>query len=225
MEELYTFISATFGVATAVTLVIVGLAFWLTHYITKKVTIINNDHSEFKQTTTGIVSALDKIKEEVIAIKAEQSSIHRTLERQEGSLADFGKEMAYVKGSLDIVKSGSPTLMQSHSPISLTEDGWKVVEELKGNDIVDRNWGKIKEVLEPMKEHTAYAIQEFCIETASVESEKFFSEADIRCVETFAFQKGYPVALYFRVLGLLIRDRYFAENGVPLSRIDETCPQ
>ena len=40
-------------------------------------------------------------------------------------LGEIRRDLSYLKGTIDIIKSGSNPLMVSHSPISLTEEGKK----------------------------------------------------------------------------------------------------
>lgn len=205
-------INTTFGVAAAATLVILGLAFWLTFFITKKATKINNDYSNFNEARKVVDTSFDNIREQIASINGKQSSIKESLDKLEQSLFDFNREISYIKGTIDIIRATSPALMNSNSPISFTKEGVTAMNELDGPQIVSNSWSKIEKSLNFLKHETAYKIQEYCIQTASVDPEQFFSDEDIRAVEDFAFQKGYPASLYLRALGLLVRDRYFLES-------------
>ncbi|KGN98408.1 hypothetical protein HQ36_01990 [Porphyromonas gingivicanis] len=196
-ERIFDFISATFGASFAIVLVVIGVVIWLTHYITKKVTVINSSHDKI---TKGI-------------------------EKSEANIDEIRRDLAYIKGTIDIAKAGTTPFMQSHSPISLTDEGKKVAMELKAEGIILSNWDKIRKDLLNKDHKTAYDIQTYCIETASVSPSTFFDDCSIVLVKDFAFKEGKPLQLYLRLLGLLIRDKYFEEEGIPLSRIDETAPE
>jgi|WetSurMetagenome_2_1015567.scaffolds.fasta_scaffold88164_1 hypothetical protein len=198
METAYKFISATFGVSFAAGLVIIGAIIWLTHYITKKVTCIEKDHSDLSKSTEKTETHIDEIR----------------------------KDISYIKGSIDIINNNVNTtpLVQSHSPISLTDAGKDVADELKADELISKNWETIYNGIASIKNQTAYDIQQYCIETASVEPNKFFDEQTMIALKNFAYKKGAPLQLYLRLLGVIIRDKYFEKEKIPLSRIDETSP-
>lgn len=185
-EKLYEFISATFGISAAVAFAIIMLALWLTYFITAKVTTIKSDHN----TLTKSVEKLEKNSDEI---------------RQ---------DLAFLKGNIEIFRSSGTNLIQSHSPLSLTEEGKKVAEMLKANDIITRNWNKIKEALSNERLDNAYDIQQYCIETSSVAPERFFDKQAIDAIKDFAYNNGAPLQLYLRVLGIIIRDRYIEERKI-----------
>ncbi len=196
-ERIFDFISATFGVSFAVACVVFLLVIWLTHYVTKKVTEIKASHNE----------------------------IANGLEKSEKHIDEMRRDISYIKGTLDIIKSGNSPLMQSHSPISLTEEGVAVAKELDADRLITLNWERIKGELIKLGQANAYDIQQYCIETADVDAHLFFDSATLDKIKTYAYEKGKPVQLYLRLLGVIIRDKFFQEQGIPLSRIDETAPQ
>lgn len=219
-KEIFDFISATFGISFAVTLAVIGVALWLTQYVTKKVTKFRCEHDAIKEKH-------DQHERKVNDMDADLSFCKSTLKSTEKIVEDLGeirRDLSYLKGTIDIIKGGSSPLMASHSPVSLTEEGEKVVAEMDGYALVDANWDKINRNLMAAGEKTPYDIQQFCIESVSVEPEKYFSQPALDRIKSFAFSKGQPLQLYLRVLGLLIRDRYFEEHDIPLSRIDATMP-
>lgn len=219
-KEIFDFISATFGISAAVTLAIIALALWLTHYITKKITAIRYEHDAIKEKHDEHDRKVKGMDSDLSFCKASLKSAEKIVE----DLGEIRRDLSYLKGTIDIIKSGSNPLMASHSPISLTEEGKKVVAELEGNRIIDSNWEKINYTLTLAGEKTPYDIQQFCIESVSVEPEKYFCAKDLDRIKSFAFSKGQPLQLYLRVLGLLIRDRYLTEHNIPLSEIDNTEP-
>ncbi len=209
-EKIFDFINATFGTAFAVTVVVLGFAFWLTYWITKKVTTINTEHGSLNKNIEKIEHNIDEMRKDISHIKGEMDMFKTTL--------------VFMKNEIDIFKNNKSNLMQSHSPISLTKKGKEVAEELKAEEIISKNWESISVALLRMDSQNPYDIQTFCIERADVEAEQFFDVESIDRIKRYAFEKGESVHAYYRLLGLLIRDRYFKENGIPLTRIDENDP-
>lgn len=80
-----------------------GLAFWLTHWITKKITTINNSHD-------GICGKIDKI---------------------ENHIDEIRKDLSYMVGSLYILKKGDHPLAKSNSPVSFTQLGSEISQKLQ----------------------------------------------------------------------------------------------
>lgn len=219
-KEIFDFISATFGISAAVTLAVIIVAIWLTQYVTKKVTQFRCEHDTIKEKHNEHDKKVRDMDSDLSFCKASLKSAEKIVE----DLGEIRRDLSYLKGTIDIIKGGSNPLMASHSPISLTEEGKKVVAEMDGSKIIDSNWDKINYALTLAGEKTPYDIQQFCIESVSVEPERYFSPLDLDRIKNFAFSKGQPLQLYLRVLGLLIRDRYFREHNIPLSEIDNTEP-
>lgn len=218
--KIFEFLSATFGISVAVAVSIIALALWLTHYVTKKITTFRCEHESIKEQHKAHSKKVDDIDSELKDCK----STLKTTAKITDDLGEIRRDLSYLKGTIDIIKSGAPSLMASHSPVSLTQEGKMVVAELCGDAIVDANWEKILYTLKLAGEKTPYDIQQLCIESVSVEPERYFSTAYLDRIKQYAFTKGQPLQLYLRVLGLVIRDRYFAEQNIPLSKIDETAP-
>lgn len=195
-ERLYDFISMTFCTTVAVVLAVLVLAFYLVHYITKKVTIITKDHDDAKEGIGRTQKDIDEIR----------------------------RDLAYIKGSIDILTNSSNPYIQSHSPVSLTDKGREMMREMNGEQMISDNWAHICTTLRDMESRNAYDIQTFCVETADTEPEKFFDYPTINTIKDFAYNKGMPVQLFLRMLGILIRDRYFALHDIPLDRVDESNP-
>jgi hypothetical protein len=180
------------------------LAFWLVHWVTKKVTTINNSHD-------GISKKIDKV---------------------EANVDDMRKDLSYVKGSLDIVKetlnifrNGISPLVESCSPVSLTQRGKEISKELNAEDIICRNWTKIYDNLEEnICNKNAYDIQQYCLYTAAVELEKFISKEDIDFLKKIAYQQGNPLLYYSSVFGIIIRDKYLSIKGINMSEVDKHDP-
>jgi len=174
------------------------LGAWLIHWVTKKVTEIQSDHS-------GLSKSVDKM---------------------EKSVDEIRKDLSYLKGSIDVMKSGSiNSHMQSQSPVTLTAKGHEVAEEIKANEIIARTWNKIYEILEmEISDKNAYDIQQFCIEGVSVEPEKFIDSAGLTTIKNYAFKQGNPLQLYTRMIGVIIRDKYLKIKGISIDEIDKHDP-
>ena len=105
-----------------------ALAFWLVHWITKKVTSIENSHGNLKDSNDKTNTKIDSL-----------------CEKQDKNMEEIRKDIAFLKAMADIFKSNpAHQIAQSHSPISLTEYGNAVALELDADNSIERNWEKIK---------------------------------------------------------------------------------
>ena len=171
---------------------------WLIHWVTKKVTEINSEHSGFT----------------------------KTVDKMEGTINDIRKDLSYVKGSIDVIKVGNMgTLLQSKSPITLSEEGNTVAKEIGAEAIIARNWEKIFSQLENFVGNTnAYDIQQYCMENVSVDPELFFDTEGLTILKNYAYNHGNPLQLYTRMMGVLIRDKYMKIKGIAMAEIDKHDP-
>jgi hypothetical protein len=171
------------------------LAFLIVHWVTKKVTCITKDHSVLSE-----------------HVKIISSNIH-----------EIGRDISYLKGNIDILNK--PNLAQSHSPISLTEIGKTLSEELQAEKMIIRNWDKIFADLEKnICNKNAYDIQQYCIETAAVETERFLDKSDLEKLKEYAYIKGNPLQYYSPIFGIIIRDKYLEIKGIKVSEVDKYDP-
>lgn len=170
------------------------LAFWLVHWITKKVTEINASHSV----------------------------LSKTVEKIESNINDIRKDLSYVKGSLDIIKRETTPFAESHSPVSLTREGIEKSKELKAEDIISKNWDKIFDNIEKnIPNKNAYDIQQYCMNLAAVDLDKVISNDDIDFLKKFAYNEGNTLLYYSPIFGILIRDKYLSMKGIDVSDIDK----
>lgn len=173
------------------------LAGWLIYFITKKVTEITTNHSAF-------VKRMDK-----------------TDERLDRNFDEIRTDISFIKGTLEVINSQSP-YTQRKSPISLTPKGENTAKELKADEIINKNWSKIKEnIAKGAKENNAYDIQDYCMTIAIGQPEVFLEKEDLDSIKEYAFQHGRPLQMYMQIIGILIRDKYFSENGIDAAEADK----
>ena len=59
---------------------------------------------------------------------------------------------------------------------------------------------------------------------AIVFPEKFLNPEDLDRLKTDAFQKGLTLTPYMRAVAVLVRDKYFKENGIDVKEVDASDP-
>lgn len=70
----------------------------------------------------------------------------------------------------------------------------------------------------------AYDIQELCVDTASMSLEKMFLQDGVNLVKTYAFNNGTYLSSYGRLIGVIVRDRYFEAKGINKDEVDQYDP-
>jgi hypothetical protein len=183
---------------------ILVLAFWLVHWVTKKVTTINNSHSELNKKIDKMETNIDDIKTDLSFLK--------------GSF-DFLKE------SFNIYKKGISPVTASFSPVSLTKTGIETAKKLNAEAMIAKNWDKIYNDLEKnISNKNAYDIQKYCIDTAGMYLDRFISNSDIDFLKILAYKEGNSLLYYTPIFGVLIRDKYLSIKEIDVSEVDEHDP-
>lgn len=114
---------------------------------------------------------------------------------------------------------------QTHSPLSLTDAGKEMVKETGLVGMIDKNWDSVTKLINSCAESmNPYDIQQFCIEQAVVYPEKFLLPEDLDKIKTHAYTTGNSLTSYMRVVAVISRDRYFAENNIDINEVDANNP-
>ena len=111
---------------------------------------------------------------------------------------------------------------KSHSPLSITEAGRKMMDRLGIDDMFEKNWPRIEAFIEDKLEYkNPYDIQEFLIQQAVVYPEKFLQIDEIDKIKLDAYNTGVDIVPYMKVIAILARDRYFSEHNILVEDVDK----
>lgn len=147
------------------------------------------------------------------------------VEKLENNIDSIKGDLHYIKATLNVIQANYSNLTQSHSPVSLTPKGKEVAQKMGIDEMIAENWDKIYDVIEKRSFNNAYDIQQFCIETATVNLDEFFSPSDVNKIKTFAYNEGHQIAYYGSMIGVILRDKYFESKGISVSEVDDNDPQ
>lgn len=196
IERILTSPAGSFGFVCA----LLCLAFYLVHWVTKKVIEIQAKHDFLSESTKKVDNYIDTLREDISFIK--------------GSIASMRNNI-----------NNDQPLAQAHSPISLTPKGIALADEINIDAMVNQNWDKIRTQIDAaVSDKNAYDIQQYCIETAAVAPERFFDTSDILLLKQFAYQKGRLLQDLSIIPAIKIRDRYMQEKGIATDEIDKHDP-
>ena len=180
---------------------IMVLAGWIIHYVTKFTAKILTEHGQ----------------------------IDRRMDRVEINIDEIRTDIAEIKGSLRFVIEND-RYTRKKSPLSLTDEGRDVATSNNLDVIINDRWDKISETLKGLKTGNPYDLQEFCIDTAFADTTfikpaQFFSAKEIDKLKIISYRTGIPLLSITRIMGVLIRDRFFSENGIDLGEVDQHDPK
>ena len=119
---------------------------------------------------------------------------------------------------LGIVKTKPEmSVVQSLSPVQLTEYGEELFDQVNGEKIVKNHIDKVK-VTEGMNE---YEIQEACTDFAFLRLMELLSDDEKTAVQSVAYKQGIAIETILNVLGVRFRDEMFRIKELSIHEIDK----
>lgn len=140
-------------------------------------------------------------------------------------IKSIGRTLSAVKATTDLLYKAHLNTIKAHSPISLTEKGNTMSSDLKLEDKVTAHWNDIKNKIEEKEPSNPYDIQVISMDIANGCFEQLFSELEKNEIKVYAYNKGEDLLQIFPIIGVIIRDRYLKEKGIPASEIDTHTPK
>ena len=165
-----------------------------------------------------------------------KKSSESAVDRIDKKIEDLRDDLHGVKGEIQYIKSminvqvntpvkGQDSMVQAHSPLSLTDVGKQAVIDMKAEEAIAVNWEKIRAIMDvEITNKNPYDIQTYCLEKITIAPERFFDTARIEAFKIYAFQHGRTLFECMKVIGILVRDKYFEVLGIPLAALDGTSP-
>lgn len=153
---------------------------------------------------------------------------HEKMNEHDNAVSSLNTSITFLAKEIDTamrmfqqqnIKTDSFT--QTQSPLSITDKGWEMVRRLALDVMFEANWPRISELIDTeVKDKSAYDIDNFCIVNSVVYPEKFLSKEEIDMLKDDAFKKGLTLTSYMKVIAVMARDRYFQENGINISDME-----
>lgn len=169
-----------------------------------------------------------------VQITARHAEIERRHDKFEDMTSSIRNDIASIHGDMQYVKStlntlldnmqrstGKKSAIQAHSPLSLTDYGHEMAQGLKAERAIALNWDAIKAKMDAeLTSRNPYDIQTYCLEKIPVAPEAFFSKALVEHFKIYAFVNGLTLFECMKVVGLIVRDKYFECEGISLAELD-----
>ena len=120
--------------------------------------------------------------------------------------------------SLELLARTKDKFSKRSSPWELTELGVELAKTNNFYEMIDRNWEKISSAVAALNTRNPFDIQQYSIDAAFADTmmkpPKFFTEDEIDKLKILAYTTDADLLSTTRVLGIIIRDRYFSENDI-----------
>ncbi|QMU63939.1 MAG: hypothetical protein GKR88_06275 [Flavobacteriaceae bacterium] len=149
----------------------------------------------------------------------------RVVDVLKGSIDKIKEDISEIKAFIQVFKQSNNPFAQAQSPISLTEVGSRVSDDINVKRIIDKNWGALEKRIksELKKDFNPYNIQEICFEIGEKYS-KITSEEEFDFIKNYAFKKGYNLSDFDLLFGVMIRDNFFEKERINIKNIDTYDP-
>lgn len=148
-----------------------------------------------------------------------------SVSRIDTTLTFLTKSIEEMNSQLQKMNNTVP-FTQQHSPLRISERGWRVVEKLGMDKMFINNWDRIKQLIDDeVESKNAYDINEFCIKYAVVFPEKFLQPKEVNVLKNDAYVQGLTLMEYMKIIAVMARDKYFEENNINIEEIEPSTEQ
>lgn len=135
-------------------------------------------------------------------------------------------DVASIRATTQLLYQSYLSTVKSQSPLSLTEKGDKISNELSLDQLVDEHWDSIYEQFTKNPLITnPYDIQTHSLAIAQDCFEKIFTDNEKNKIKTYAYEIGINLLEIIPIIGVEIRDRVLKLRGFNLKEIDKHDPR
>ncbi len=163
------------------------------------------------------------------------SDIYQTSQNRNKLLDEWQTEIPQMNRKLNDIstlvntiftylKNNDNKFVQSHSPISLTKDGKRLVDVLNIEGIIDVNYEHLSASIDGKKPNNAYDIQELSMEIMQDFLKNMIDEEILTSMKKFAYQEGVSLDALYLAFSIVLRDKILQEKGFTLEDVDKSNP-
>lgn len=200
-DKLFDYISASFGVSAALVVAIILGAFWLIHFVTKKITKYDIEHGVLKDSVTKLENNIDSMKQDLVTIRA--------LVETQYNNRNYNKQRR--------------TFSQKHSPRMLNTNGQKLYQDIQGEDFLKEHKDYFFGYISSRNPQTAYDVEQLAnLACVSSVTNSFFNKmkdfvynaSSMEITDADGNKTTYDITLsdICFVLSLPLRDMYLSEH-------------
>lgn len=175
-----------------------------------------------KDILNEVKSDVSDLKNDVAGLKSDVAGVKSDISGVKSDISDLKKNFSDLWNHL-IAPSGK-TIIQSTSPLSLTEYGEELSEKIDAEQIADIYADKLKS---KVVDKNKYEIQQYCFEYAESALLKDLQKSNKNkydVITTFAFDAGIDISGLMSVIGIVLRDKLFVMLDTSHSELDKNTP-
>jgi len=138
-------------------------------------------------------------------------------------LGDMSGRIIKLETKIDLIyqNTAPQPVVTRASPLSLTELGQEIVENIGAQEILKKYIKKLMEEIEDSSAKNAYDIQIESMRIAKDKMIRFLNEEELNTIKQEAFSHGFITEDVLVVFGILLRNHVLKEKGLPISDVNE----
>ena len=158
-------------------------------------------------------------------VKDNCDTLDKRIEALRDDMHEIKADIRYIKNMVNVQVNtpaqGQEAMLKAHSPLSLTAAGEAAASAMDAERAVAVNWESIQaRIAADVPGRNPYDIQTYCLEQIPVAPETFFDAATLERFKLYAFRSGRTLFECMKVVGILVRNKYFDTVGIDLSALD-----
>ena len=153
----------------------------------------------------AVCAMLAKYREKVDKLEENDKESRKEARQLATSIAVLEERVQNIQKAIDNLARSA----QAHSPIQLTDKGWKMVKDSGAYDIFEHNKDTYLAELEEQKPRSQYDVQD---KAYRIMGDKY-SAKEFQPIEQWAFNNGKTMDEIIRILGYPLRDYYFEKHS------------
>ncbi|MFH1029647.1 MAG: hypothetical protein V1770_00120 [bacterium] len=148
-------------------------------------------------------------------------------ERQEtrDNLTSIKDNMAKINATVELLYKSHLSTVQTRSPLSLSDLGQKISNDLMLPVKVNDHWEEIKGEITKKNPSNPYDIQVIALDIAKHCFDNFFSIEEKNEIKLYAYNKGINLMEIYPIIGIISRDRILKEMNIPVEQVDDHSPK
>ena len=113
-------------------------------------------------------------------------------------------------------------LLESKSPISLTERGVEISDAMSANTLFEKYKDELQKRVDEKEPETAYDIQEKSFSVVKSDFSELLNDEELSNLKQVAFNKGIELDEIIQIFGIILRDYILNIRDIPISDVDKT---
>lgn len=147
----------------------------------------------------------------------------RTIPPMAVEVGKIGTRVEMIYGLMNLTSPNSS--IASHSPISLTDVGKRIVANIKADEILKKHLPELMTEITSENPQNPYDIQEASMKVAKEKMVGLLSAEEIASIKKEAFDSGNTVENTVLVFGVLLRNYILEEKEIPVLDVDKLRPK